>query len=77
VNPKHLYLGTPLDNARDCTRDGNQCGGRPKKITLEGAYEIRRLRGLGAKQQELADMFDVRQGHIANICTGGRRWAVQ
>lgn len=73
VNPKHLYRGSPLDNARDCTRDGNQCGGRQKKITLEGAYEIRRLRAQGVKQQDLADMFDVRQGHIANICTGGRR----
>lgn len=52
VNPQHLFLGTRLDNARDCKRKGRNIHGNQSihaKLSPEKVREIRRLYALGSE----------------------------
>jgi hypothetical protein len=87
VNPKHLYLGTALDNAQD--RDGRNRGNtrnllrggysRPgpapwrAKLTAAQVQTIRQQKAAGASYRTLARQFGVRVGTIWHIVTG-RTW---
>lgn len=51
VNPAHLYMGTPTDNARDMFRRART---PVAKIHAEQAAEIRRLRGTGMQLLAIA-----------------------
>jgi len=49
VNPRHLFLGTNLDNRADCVRKGRIAKGesiRSSKLTTAQVLEIRSLRGV-------------------------------
>ena len=55
-NPKHLFLGTHLENMKDMTSKNRFI----HKITYEQAIEIRELYATGnTTQQKLADKFGV------------------
>jgi hypothetical protein len=73
VNPEHLYEGSDLDNAAD--RDSRGRAGRPnKKVTPDGAYEIRRLWANGGMtQQQIGDLFGILQGSVNNIVHGRQK----
>ncbi len=65
INPRHLFLGTDLDNAKDRERKGrghykrgenNSC----HKLTNEQVLEIRRLYAVGGiSYRKLAAMFGI------------------
>ncbi len=63
--PSHLFLGTHLQNMRDCVGKG-----RTKivpKLTDQQVQEIRQLYAEGVKQVVLAHQFGVFQGNISKI----------
>lgn len=69
VNPNHLFLGTQLDNVRDCMRKGRKrnVGVRGEancnaKLTAVDVLEIRRLNALGTSQAELGRRYGITQG---------------
>jgi hypothetical protein len=84
-NPAHLFLGTPLDNARDRDRKGRtsrhharppiQLGGRNSqaKLTLTQAQEIYDRGKAGEKGADLAREFGIRQSGASQIING-RTW---
>jgi HNH endonuclease len=73
-NPTHLYLGTPLDNARDREaqdRGGNHVGinnGRAV-LTETDVVKIRKLRP-ETTLVNLAKKFRISPTHVATICNG-------
>ena len=69
VNPDHLWLGTVKQNIRDCKRKGRMNDRRGEKhprsrLTKDDVIKIR-LSNLSLK--ELAENFNVTDGHICNI----------
>lgn len=69
-NPEHLIQGTPQDNSQDMVDRGRSPRGEKNsfsRLTEEDVLEMRRLRGLGAKQASLAAMFGVSQPTISAI----------
>lgn len=65
INPAHLFLGTPEDNATDMAEKGRV---NTQKLTAENVREIRAIyaRG-GITQKELAKQFGMGQSQIARI----------
>lgn len=76
INPDHLSLGTQSDNIQDAVRRGrhNPARGERSGSAKLTAADVRFIRESTLKQQELANMFGVRQGTISRI-KGGSRWA--
>lgn len=77
VNPDHLWLGTPLDNARDAMTKGRICmGERAPKAKLTGEI-VKRMRDMhyidGVKQNVLAEMFGV-SNPVAHYAITGKTW---
>lgn len=89
TNPRHLYAGTPSDNAKDRERRGR--GGRPSRtveyhprrgeqnsraiLTDAAVIEIRRLyRAGGVTQKTLAERFGVKPNIVSGVVRG-KRWA--
>jgi len=73
VNPDHLFLGTPADNARDMVEKGRSLSGErnPKaKLTAFQVNEIRQLKKGGAGTTELARRFGVDRTTIQQIMRG-------
>ena len=67
VNPNHLYLGTPADNARDGTKS--------QKLSISDVEYIKvLLKDRTFAQWQIADMFGVCFWTIAGI-SQGKRWA--
>ena len=71
VNPRHLFLGTQIDNIRDCVNKGRNRCGNPKgeehgraKLTDDEVLAIREMKGTEAK---LAELFGVSRAQINNI----------
>lgn len=80
VNPKHLWLGTYSDNAKDMIAKSRQGAGvlKPKyehqrlKISLEQAEEVRRLYSTGQySTRQLAPMFKIGKSQVHKIITRG------
>jgi hypothetical protein len=78
-NPKHLFLGTNIDNIQDKCRKGRQS--RPKGEAHPGARlteaDVRRIRDrakAGVRKTALAREYGVSQPHISYICSG-RFWS--
>lgn len=77
VNVRHLYVGTPKDNARDAVERGRHRRGsacRRATITESDVREIRALRRAGADLRDLAARFGLRYGNVVRIANGVR-WA--
>lgn len=69
INPKHLFKGTPSENARD--RERKKRGNAPRgemhchsKLNTKQIIIIRKLNG---SQEEIAKMFGVTRENIRNI----------
>lgn len=74
VNPNHLFLGTPADNAADMVAKGRHCAGqlnRRAKLTDAQVIAIRADKRL---QKQIAADYGVTLAAISHIKTG-RRWA--
>lgn len=79
INPDHLRVGTPKDNAEDRVRAGRNalCSGENHgraKLTLEKAHNIRQTYSSGNyTQSEVGSLFGVGQQLISRIVRG-ERW---
>lgn len=80
VNPDHLFVGTPLDNARDCSAKGRRRNvpsvGEKNglaRLTNEQARQIKTALTSGAKGRLLAKMFSVSESIISDI-KRGKTW---
>ena len=80
VRPDHLFLGTQLDNMRDCAQKGRKPGKRlfgeqnyAAKLT-DAKVKIIKYVGAGLPQQKLAYVFGVSQTMIGSILRG-KSWA--
>lgn len=74
VNPKHLFLGTRLENNQDRHRkgrDGNHHGERNgrAKLTLKQVREIRKLKGK-LFQYEIGKIYRIGQAQVGRILRG-------
>lgn len=71
VRPSHLFLGSPLENSRDCVRKGRQARGTrnsQSKLSERDVFEIRRLATeTDLLQREIAGRFGVTQCHVSEI----------
>jgi len=79
VNPKHLYLGTAKDNAKDAVRDGlykSLCGEKApwSKLTENDVREIRFMSENGIPHTKIAQYFPVVRQQIDRI-VAKLRWA--
>jgi hypothetical protein len=67
VNPEHLYIGTPKDNARDRTQRGRN----GKHLTPADVEQIRlRFQLGGVSKQKLAEKYGVCYATINNLLVG-------
>lgn len=68
VNPAHLRLGTPQENALDMIRAGTHRTGTPRKLTWEQVCEIRATHNTHKiTYQELANQYGVSLQTISKI----------
>lgn len=77
VNPAHLFLGTHLDNMRDCKAKGRRPHGESQynaKLTDEAVIDIRQRYGAGAYAVELAKQYGVGVAVVKRAARGGA-WA--
>lgn len=77
VNPDHLFLGTPRDNAEDRENKGRSIYPRGdkhhlSKLTDAQVEEILLLKGV-KPQSEIARMYGVDPSHISRILSGRKR----
>jgi hypothetical protein len=68
VNPKHLFLGTHQDNAKDARDKGLDV----KKLTWGDVNSIKQGLEMGKSTRELADSFGVTTQTIRYIGQGKR-----
>ena len=76
VNPRHLYLGTNLDNIRDRVLRGRSLKGEAcpsSKLTAAKAVAIRAMRLKGATLGKIGRRFGVAASTVCNIVKG-RIW---
>lgn len=72
-NPKHLYEGTPLDNARDRDQRGrgaHQNGNSRRRLAPEEVELIRTLLAEGVPQMQVAERLGVHYTAINHVNTG-------
>ncbi len=72
-NPDHVFLGTHLDNMRDCKAKGRNKVPPNKKLTTEQVEEIRALAKSGMIQRKIAERFNITQSNVCKIMTGVSR----
>ncbi|SDH10421.1 HNH endonuclease [Paraburkholderia phenazinium] len=73
VNPNHLFLGTYLDNAKDCVKKNRQPAltrNGKAKLTIESAARLRAMRENGASLKELSLEFGITQVHACRVSKG-------
>lgn len=79
-NPRHLFLGTNVDNIADKVAKGRQRGPQPgernhsAKLTDQQALEIReRYAAGGVRQRQIAAEYGVGQSQISRVVRGQRQ----
>lgn len=75
-NPRHWFLGTPTDNARDRkTKRRSAVGERAgrHKLTSSQVIQARQMRAGGARVKDVASTFGINAGHASRI-TRGLSW---
>ncbi len=69
-NPRHVFIGTQMDNIADCVSKGRRSNGERhynSKLTSELVLEIRAASYSGETQTALAEKYGVSQPHIERI----------
>lgn len=72
INPEHLKLGTPKDNARDREEHGRDKNGN-QRFSDEDILEIARLGLEGVSTKEIADRFSCSLSHVQRVISGSVR----
>lgn len=78
VNPRHLHLGTHLDNMAEMRARGRSRVGEKNvnaKLSVAVVHEIRRLDAMRVSNAEIARRFNVHRTYIWAI-KNRRAWAV-
>lgn len=75
MNPAHLFLGTPLHNARDRESKGRGAPGRgaahgAAKLDAGDVSRILELHAQGVSQTAIARELGVSQPHVSRIVRG-------
>lgn len=65
VNVDHLFLGTNSENQRDSAAKGR----KPRKLTDEQVFAIRKLREEGRPFRAIAAMFGIGESNVRKIVT--------
>jgi hypothetical protein len=76
VRPNHLFLGTQLDNMKDCISKGRKEVGEDNarsKLTESQVLEIRYLYSEGLSRREISKIFDVLPNQI-RLIVKNLRW---
>lgn len=76
VNPSHLFLGTPQDNARDAMEKGIAPFGERSgmsKLSNAQVREIRRLIACKNKRSDIAKNYNI-SPHTIDAIRNGRLW---
>ena len=68
VNPEHLFLGTPKDNAQDASSKNRM--GRPHSLDWPTREAIRSLCQSGIPQRHIAEMYGTTQTTVSEINRG-------
>lgn len=71
VNPRHLRLGTQLENIQDCVTKKRHAHGERSgrsKLRLAEVLEMRARRDAGAKLKTLAAAYKVSVSLVSHIC---------
>ena len=79
VRPSHLFLGSHLDNMRDCLMKGRRPSGDAhlrSKLTQAKVLGVRELLSSGVTQRRIAKMYGVSQSAI-QLIRSGRTWRVE
>jgi hypothetical protein len=72
VNPEHLFLGTPNDNAKDRAKKGRQQrhhgeSNPNSKVSVEDVKEIRKMHKQGYTSKQIAELFPIASSSIRRI----------
>ena len=73
IHPKHISIGTPLDNNLDKIgkgRQGNVGGGKPRMFSLEQQEDMIKLHKQGYSQREIASVYAIDQALIWRYING-------
>jgi len=73
VNPKHLHLGTQLENMREMherNRDAKEEFNAVYKLKREQVFEVRKLISQKMEQKKIAETFNVSEATISRIKNG-------
>jgi hypothetical protein len=75
VNPEHLFLGTPKDNAQDRASKGRGRDARGEsntqaRVTEKDVIEMRKLYAAGVRQTDLCKQFLLSPGTVSEIVRG-------
>lgn len=77
VRPEHLHLGTIADNHKEKALRGRAAAGGYREPTPKATVQlIRELRASGLSQRRIAQVLDIPQTTVNQICTGRRQRAV-
>lgn len=77
VNPVHLFLGTDMDNVRDCIQKGRKARGETSGLNKLTAEQVRRIREMATQSipmSKIAHAFTVNISCIWKI-VHRKRWA--
>jgi hypothetical protein len=77
VNHHHLFVGTALDNSRDCISKGRNSRGERAhgaKLTANAVIEIRKRAAAGEKFVSIGKDYNINSQHVGRIVRK-ERWA--